>query len=139
MIFFLMALLCTGANVDNDVRSSLRSQCRRAASTSEGYLSLVMGNGSSLVTPSMYNATREALGFEPEACGWTALPVRPFPGDGIELDDYQPNGIFRLRTALGGCQEYTDVASGVAWEHSRRPPSRPLRPPKRSIIARQLT
>ena len=106
-VFMIMALLCSGSILDNVQRNDMRSSCREAASTPEGYLVLTQPPGAS-ITASMREATQKRLGFAPEDCGWTGLPVRPFPSS--TLYEYQPNGVFFLRTALGGCQEFATLA-----------------------------
>lgn len=118
IVFFATFALSSAALNDNVKRNNFRAACREAASTTGGYAALVFGRGA--VSAGVWNVTVASLGFEPADCGWLGKPIRYFNASETPHTQYQPigwpSGLYMLRSALGGCQEYTYYSTNLLWQ-----------------------
>lgn len=115
-VFLLMFCLSVSALVDNADRANLHFRCRMATTNATSYAILTTGSATWLAdAPPDGNATvanlEAFLLVPPDNCGYVDQPIRRFNRTNL-LEVYQPaNSFFLLRTALGGCQEYSNATS----------------------------
>ena len=123
-MFALMFLVSIATLYDNVLRSNLRSCCREAAGTADGYAALVhgifnssdSGPGTSLSSSSSSSGgtggfvercgTFEELSMQ---CGYSNLPIRPFDSAMLLGSYASSTSPYMLWTAIGTCTEYANA------------------------------
>jgi hypothetical protein len=106
-----MFVLSLSAFSENTQRSEYRHTCRSVGATPEGYD--VLTNPSNMSAEAVFR-TKAALGFPPEECGWTGLPIRRFNASRVNKIYQVADDPYMLYSSLGGCQEYRDCDTSIA-------------------------
>ena len=134
-MFALMFLVSIATLYDNVLRSNLRSCCREAAGTADGYAALVHGifnsSDSGPGTRSLSSSSSGGTGgfvercgtFEELSmqCGYSNLPIRPFDSAMLLGSYASSTSPYMLWTAIGTCTEY--AAAATTRTHCQQCPS----------------